>query len=109
MTEKLRREIAPKTNGVTKGAAKSSNKKLRFGNIQPIAHARVPIVKLKEIETGVDVDICINNMLATRNTLLLKTYASIDDRVRQLGVIVKLWSKARGIKASDQGTLSSYG
>jgi DNA polymerase sigma len=97
LTEKLRRE---RDGGRTK--------KLRFSNIQPIAHARVPIVKLTETATGVDVDVCINNMLATRNTLLLKTYADCDVRVRQLGVLIKMWAKVRGVKASDQGTLSSY-
>ena len=77
-------------------SGKRNGKQLRFGDIQPIAHARVPIVKFKELETGVEVDVCINNMLATRNTLLLQTYANIDVRVRQLGVIIKVWSKARG-------------
>ena len=80
--------------------------KLRFENIQPIAHARVPIVKLTETYTSVDVDVCINNMLATRNTILLRTYADCDVRVRQLGVLVKMWAKVRGVKASDQGNVS---
>ena len=82
--------------------------KLRFENIQPIAHARVPIVKLTETYTSVDVDVCINNMLATRNTILLRTYADCDVRVRQLGVLVKMWAKVRGVKASDQGTFKNY-
>ena len=45
-------------------------------------------------------------MLATRNTILLRTYADCDVRVRQLGVLVKMWAKVRGVKASDQGNVS---
>ncbi len=54
-------------------------------------------------------DICIDNRLAIRNTLLLRHYSSVDPRVRQLAYIVKHWSKRRDINNPAARTLSSYG
>ncbi|KAJ6729842.1 UTP:RNA URIDYLYLTRANSFERASE 1 [Salix viminalis] len=58
--------------------------------------------------TGISCDICINNVLAVVNTKLLRDYAQIDVRLRQLAFIVKHWAKSRGVNATYQGTLSSY-
>ncbi len=66
ITARVRQEKDPRTKGPA------------WGDIIPIAHARVPIVKMKHNRTGIEVDICINNMLATRNTGLLRTYAEVS-------------------------------
>ena len=39
----------------------------------------------------------INNMLALVNTKLLRDYASLDPRLRQLVFVVKHWAKRRGV------------
>ncbi|KAK1295821.1 hypothetical protein QJS10_CPB15g00699 [Acorus calamus] len=77
-------------------------------NVQALTHARVPIVKLMDPSTGISCDICINNLLAVVNTKLLKDYAQIDGRLRQLAFIVKHWAKSRGVNETYRGTLSSY-
>ncbi|CAN6305470.1 unnamed protein product [Urochloa humidicola] len=77
-------------------------------NIQPLTRARVPIVKLMDPETGLSCDICVNNLLAVVNTKLLRDYAKIDRRLRQLAFIVKHWAKSRRVNETYQGTLSSY-
>ncbi|KAK3157391.1 hypothetical protein QOZ80_2AG0121180 [Eleusine coracana subsp. coracana] len=77
-------------------------------NIQALTRARVPIVKLMDPETGLSCDICVNNLLAVVNTKLLKDYALIDRRLRQLAFIVKHWAKSRRVNETYQGTLSSY-
>lgn len=59
-------------------------------------------------ETGISCDICVNNVLAVVNTKLLRDYAHIDVRLRQLAFIVKHWAKLRGVNVTYQGTLSSY-
>ena len=46
---------------------------------------RVPIVKFSCVHTDLTGDIAVGNMLAIRNTELLKTYTEIDNRVRELG------------------------
>ncbi|XP_008783591.2 UTP:RNA uridylyltransferase 1-like [Phoenix dactylifera] len=77
-------------------------------NVQALTRARVPIVKLMDPVTGLSCDKCINNLLAVVNTKLLKDYAQIDDRLRQLAFIVKHWARSRHINETYQGTLSSY-
>ncbi|KAJ7962259.1 UTP:RNA uridylyltransferase 1-like [Quillaja saponaria] len=77
-------------------------------NVQALTRARVPIVKLMDPVTGILCDICINNVLAVVNTKLLRDYAQIDERLRQLTFIVKHWAKSRGVNETYQGTLSSY-
>ncbi|KAL3517055.1 hypothetical protein ACH5RR_023957 [Cinchona calisaya] len=77
-------------------------------NVQALTRARVPIVKLMDPSTGISCDICINNVLAVVNTKLLRDYAEIDLRLRQLAFIVKHWAKTRGVNETYQGTLSSY-
>ncbi|KZV57619.1 hypothetical protein F511_03079 [Dorcoceras hygrometricum] len=79
-----------------------------FQNVQALTRARVPIVKLKDPDTGISCDICVNNVLAVVNTKLLRDYAHIDDRLRQLAFIVKHWAKSRAVNETYQGTLSSY-
>ncbi|XP_010523705.1 PREDICTED: UTP:RNA uridylyltransferase 1 [Tarenaya hassleriana] len=77
-------------------------------NVQALTRARVPIVKLMDPVTGISCDICINNVLAVVNTKLLRDYARIDARLRQLAFIVKHWAKTRKVNETYQGTLSSY-
>ncbi|KAF9614865.1 hypothetical protein IFM89_020962 [Coptis chinensis] len=77
-------------------------------DVQALTRARVPIVKLKDPVTGISCDICINNVLAVVNTKLLRDYAEIDGRLRELAFIVKHWAKKRGVNVTYQGTLSSY-
>ncbi|KAI3982487.1 hypothetical protein MKX01_031226 [Papaver californicum] len=77
-------------------------------NVQALTRARVPIVKLRDPETGISCDICVNNVLAVVNTKLLRDYAQIDGRLRQLTFLVKHWAKSRGVNETYRGTLSSY-
>ncbi|OVA00173.1 PAP/25A-associated [Macleaya cordata] len=77
-------------------------------NVQALTRARVPIVKLMDPATGISCDICVNNVLAVVNTKLLRDYAQIDGRLRQLAFIVKHWAKSRGVNETYRGTLSSY-
>lgn len=99
-----------------------------------VVTARVPVLKFHDPGLGMDVDVCINNMLAIYNTRthakgrgcskpahnfvthqrlslptgMLATYALMDDRVRALGLAIKKWAKSRGINDPPNGTLSSY-
>lgn len=81
---------------------------LIYTKLQALTRARVPIVKLMDPVTGISCDICVNNLLAVINTKLLRDYALIDERLRQLAFIIKHWAKSRGVNETYQGTLSSY-
>lgn len=56
-----------------------------------------------------NVDICLNNRLAIRNTLLLAEYLRADPIVPPLIRCVKSWAAARNLCSTWQGGLSSYG
>jgi DNA polymerase sigma len=48
-------------------------------------------------------DLNVNNTLAIQNTKMIKTYVSIDPRVRPLALLIKHWTKQRGI--NDAGNV----
>ncbi|OAX82878.1 hypothetical protein ACJ72_02775 [Emergomyces africanus] len=74
-----------------------------------VSHAKVPIVKIWDPELRLACDMNVNNTLALENTRMIRTYVEIDDRVRQLAMIVKYWTKRRILNdAALGGTLSSY-
>lgn len=62
-----------------------------------LPRARVPVVKFTYPPTDTHVDITVNNMLAVINTAMLRSYAAIDPRLRQLAFLVKHWAKTRGV------------
>lgn len=53
-------------------------------------------------------DITLNNDLAVANTSLLRDYAAVDPRLRQLVLLVKHWAKRRRVNDAYTGSLSSY-
>lgn len=71
--------------------------------------ARIPILQFRHGPLELECDICVDNRLAIRNTLLLRTYSLIDPRMRQLAYVVKTWAKKRKINNPAERTLSSYG
>ncbi|KAK4227511.1 hypothetical protein QBC38DRAFT_190299 [Podospora fimiseda] len=74
-----------------------------------VSSAKVPIVKIWDPELQLACDMNVNNTLALENTRMVRTYVSIDDRVRQLAMIIKYWTRRRVINdAAFGGTLSSY-
>ncbi|KAI8021125.1 UTP:RNA uridylyltransferase 1 [Camellia lanceoleosa] len=87
---------------------KKDRKQHKNSRDKALTRARVPIVKLMDPVSGISCDICINNLLAVVNTKLLRDYAKIDARLRQLAFIVKHWAKSRGVNETYRGTLSSY-
>ena len=54
-------------------------------------HARIPVIRFEDPISKLECDLCFNNILPIRNTLLLKTYSYVDPRVRVLGIIIKKW------------------
>ncbi|KAF9214558.1 hypothetical protein BGZ59_003449 [Podila verticillata] len=86
-------------------------KALRSGGmtkLQPILHARVPIVKFMDPFSKINCDVNCNHVLGVHNSELIRCYAMIDPRVKPLIYNVKALVKAHRINDSSQGTLSSY-
>mmetsp|Transcript_62293 Transcript_62293/g.148717 ORF Transcript_62293/g.148717 Transcript_62293/m.148717 type:complete len:561 (+) Transcript_62293:72-1754(+) len=78
----------------------------KFGEVTNIA-ARVPILKVRFCDK-LDVDLSVNNTQAIQNTKLLKAYADIDERVKELTLLVKHWAKSAGVCGASERYLSSY-
>ena len=81
---------------------------LEMTEIEVIGRAKVPIIKFKEPETGLPIDISVNNELALHNTELIRAYADTHPMVRNAVLTVKHWASSRGINQAFMGTLSSY-
>lgn len=74
-----------------------------------IPAAKVRIVKVWDPELELACDMNVNNVAALENTKMIRTYIQIDDRVRELAMIIKHWTKRRLINdAGIGGTISSY-
>ncbi len=71
-------------------------------NVVCVSSAKVPIVKIWDPELNLACDMNVNNTLALENTRMMRTYVSIDDRVRPLAMIIKHWTRRRII--NDAGT-----
>lgn len=89
---------------------KSSSLGLKW-KIEPILHARVPIIKLTETRlTGgklqCDIGIRSTQMPITR---LIRYYCEFDDRVPVFYTFIKQWSKSRQIAEAMYGFPNSFG
>lgn len=79
-----------------------------FENVTQIFQANVPLVKFTDKVSEMEVDYCINNELGVRNSLLLNRYCVYDDRVLQMGRLVKDWAKRHDLVGTADGCLNSY-
>lgn len=92
---------------VLRKLAQEFTKNDKFSVKEHVFGARVPILKLRHAGQR-DVDLSINNTNPLPNTRLLKAYASLDARVKELGLLIKCWSKNCGLCGAANGYLSSY-
>ena len=76
--------------------------------IEPILHARVPIIKLTDASRGLQCDIGIRSTQMPI-TKLIRYYNNYDDRVYILYMFIKEWSKCRQIAEAMFGFPNSFG
>jgi DNA polymerase sigma len=85
---------------------------LRFLGITQIhtrTHARIPILRfISNTDKPIQVDLSLNSQLPIHNSRLIKTYCSIDNRVKDLGILIKHFVNHRNIADATSGTLTSY-
>ena len=84
-------------------------------NVQKIAkftlierYPRFLILKLKDIEANIDLDITVQNLLPILNTRLIRQYSLLDQRFHILGIFLKFWVKKNKIHGALDKFLSSY-
>ncbi|KAK9282952.1 hypothetical protein L1049_011177 [Liquidambar formosana] len=76
--------------------------------LQLISNAKVPIVKCESIYQNISCDISINNLTGQMKSKFLFWISEIDERFRDMVLLVKEWAKAHDINDSRNGTFSSY-
>ncbi|XP_046382622.1 speckle targeted PIP5K1A-regulated poly(A) polymerase-like isoform X2 [Ischnura elegans] len=77
-----------------------------FRNIVQIPQANVPLLSCVHIHTGLKCDLTFRYPHQVQNTSLIRTFLSIDHRVRPLILLIRHWIKAH--RLSGQGKFSSY-
>lgn len=76
--------------------------------VELISTAKTPLINLKVIERGrvdLKIDLIVNNLLGVINSKFLNVYSQVR-WIRNLGLLVKQWGKARGL--INKNMLSSY-
>ncbi|KAI9326312.1 hypothetical protein BDR26DRAFT_809683, partial [Obelidium mucronatum] len=75
----------------------------------PVATAKVPIVKFYDPIYKLHADVNVGNALGIENSRLIREYMLLDDRVRDLILLIKYWAARRDLNDSAEGgTFSSY-
>jgi len=85
-------------------------KKSKKFKVKRILHAKVPILKLTDPLYDMETDISVyKNHDATVKYLREITWWNGDDRIRQLIVAIKHWSKRRELNCTMTGKINSFG
>ena len=75
--------------------------------LKPIlGDVKVPLIQIQHREKKIEAELIINNILGYANSRLIYTYVNIDDKVKKLGVLIKVWSKKWEV--SSQKRMTSY-
>ncbi|KAH8235141.1 hypothetical protein KR032_009246 [Drosophila birchii] len=77
-----------------------------FADVFAIRHARVPIIRCKHLLTGLSIDINMSNPNSTYNSKFVGELMRRDERLRQLGLFLKIWAKK--LKLIGHGSMTSY-
>ena len=80
-----------------------------YGNIEVIAHAKVPLVRCVDLRAHVSVDLVPDNMNGVQNSRFIAALVAASPPFRELALIVKAWAKQRGLSSAMANGLSSYG
>ena len=77
-------------------------------SLHMIPSRRVPVLRYKDKETDLQVDLIANQYMGIINSSLVNMYARYDQRFHILGFYLKSWAKQVGIQGGPRGYLTSY-
>ncbi|KAF6176031.1 hypothetical protein GIB67_032654 [Kingdonia uniflora] len=77
-------------------------------NIQFIPGARVPLLVFQSNHRNISCDISIGNLSGLIKSKFLLWLTEIDERFRDMVLLVKEWAKSQNINDPKSGTLNSY-
>lgn len=73
-----------------------------FAEKMHIIPARVPLVQLTQLRTGIKMDLSFGNWMAVQNSKLIQFYLDYDVRVKHLIIFLRYWAKFHGLSGSDK-------
>mmetsp|Transcript_20506 Transcript_20506/g.34311 ORF Transcript_20506/g.34311 Transcript_20506/m.34311 type:complete len:380 (+) Transcript_20506:29-1168(+) len=76
--------------------------------VEAVTNAKVPIVKMDHKESGISVDICINNDSGLRTGRLIRKYVRDYPPLRPLALILKLFLSQRKMNDTYHGGIGSF-
>lgn len=80
----------------------------RFRDIAPVAHARIPLIKCKDIDSGVEMDLVINGPDGVYKSRFIGVISCIDWRMSALFRLVKLFLRLYGLNDAANGSFNSH-
>ncbi|EKX49134.1 hypothetical protein GUITHDRAFT_105213 [Guillardia theta CCMP2712] len=72
-----------------------------------ILRCRVPLIKLEDKNTNIKADLSTGNAAPIPQARLLQRYSNMDSRISKLAILVKHWSRTRGIN-DGANLMNSY-
>uniref|UniRef100_A0A1B0GL72 Uncharacterized protein n=2 Tax=Lutzomyia longipalpis TaxID=7200 RepID=A0A1B0GL72_LUTLO len=109
LVSKYRTELEPRTEAIVNLMELQNflalNKKFEMFHL---IEAKVPILRFRDADNHIEVDLNYNNCVGIRNTHLLYWYSNMDWRVRPLVLVVKMWAQYHCINNAKNSTISSY-
>ncbi|KAK4790621.1 hypothetical protein SAY86_017925 [Trapa natans] len=76
--------------------------------LQFIQHAKIPILKFESKYKRISCDVSVDNLKGQIKSKFLLWLGKIDERFRDLVLLVKEWAKSHDINNPKHGTLNSY-
>lgn len=81
-----------------------------YSNVNPIAHARVPVIKCHEDRLNLDIDLVINKSIGGYNSDLIKDLVNLDSsgKIKDVARLLKSFVKSYDLGDASNGAISSY-
>ncbi|MQM14905.1 hypothetical protein Taro_047839 [Colocasia esculenta] len=79
-----------------------------WGQLQFIPHARVPLLIYENSSRSISCDISIDNYVGLIKSKIFLWITEIDERFRDMVLLIKEWAKVHDINVPKAGTLNSY-
>ena len=83
-------------------------KKFSVENNSIYVNSRYALLSITDIDTNINIDITVHNLLPINNSKMIRLYSLFDQRFHILGLFLKHWVKINNIKGAPNGFLSSY-
>jgi non-canonical poly(A) RNA polymerase PAPD5/7 len=76
--------------------------------VEAITHAKVPIVKLDHRQSGISIDICVNNDSGLRTGAMIRKLVREFPPLRPLTIVLKVFLSQRGMNDTYSGGIGSF-